>query len=952
MEIVKRKVAELKLHPLNHLIYGENEDITDLIAQYEQTGRIDPLTLNQNDETVCGNRRLRLCWHVGKEEVDCIIKNFSSLEEEKKELLSNNKARTKTRLQKGREALEWLGILLQEAEARKQSNLKQNQGKNKQESQGSTYEKVAELTDLGSRENVRKIKLVIEKIDALKQEGKNTEAKNLIEILENESIHAAFKSLKGEESQEEEKNTYIYSGQMILGSAFNLEPGMEVKITNSPASSDPRRVYVRKLGEEEPFLVSLVDLQVVVNTPEGIWRNKRTFQAIFQAPAAENEEDYFKCDVVEVERQIAYSVSRQTWLERKKQNLQVQSTTAPAPEKKAIVQEVKALDDEISIEQGLQSNLQRQNASNLDYTKIRSYKEEIKGLIDAFPDNNGQLLPDKKAWEREGDPKSMVDAEPEKFFKEGDRIYHNTKQCLGTVHKEEAERTTVYLDDGSATTIKRPHHEILKSVSVYQEWQIYQQFTCRVTESIFVKCEYFTQQNKALRLVSDIFERYEHIINFNLQEVDDYVAEGITPIKLAQEIADAAYNKYQAKHQARNDGEEESEQLGEGEGEIVVPPQETSIIDISQVENASEMNDLIQMLGIYDVVDQFHSLSLEKRLKIKGFYPNIYDLFYLFSNGNLEGYIVKIDNQDLEGKITDIGGKIVSVNCTDKLITVKYGDFTLLRRNDERDKVTTEVKFEIGDWVIFTKNIRLSHESSGYVALSGDYAEIVSVDSKGITLEVKCNGETFDCLLSDVEKAEVTTFEVDGDCFACIPIEPTLQEKNLTHSKWKKYKALAVGQNVWVKDGEATFRKPLLNVSDVNTIEDVKSASHAIKFVLGADCIAITGKEEAFYYLESEKKCEFNYQEITNNCLIDSQIKFAREIIPHIKSAVRSGQIKAAIVEGNDLKVFKVYNNSPVCVLKFEEGGYCLVLISQDEEIRTRFQNVFKRFGVIWVAVL
>ena len=98
---------ELKPHPANPKIYGEDEDISDLIQLISESGFDERLIVNTKGEIVSGNRRNRTALKLELVTVPIEVKAFDSIEEEIRFLLSKNATRTKTVFQKVREGQQW-----------------------------------------------------------------------------------------------------------------------------------------------------------------------------------------------------------------------------------------------------------------------------------------------------------------------------------------------------------------------------------------------------------------------------------------------------------------------------------------------------------------------------------------------------------------------------------------------------------------------------------------------------------------------------------------------------------------------------------------------------------------------------------------------------------------------------------------------------------------------------
>ena len=75
-KIVSQKLDSLKPHPHNERIYGQNEDVSDLIKLMQAKGFIQKyaITINSDNVIVCGHRRWLAAQKVGMTE--CAFPHF------------------------------------------------------------------------------------------------------------------------------------------------------------------------------------------------------------------------------------------------------------------------------------------------------------------------------------------------------------------------------------------------------------------------------------------------------------------------------------------------------------------------------------------------------------------------------------------------------------------------------------------------------------------------------------------------------------------------------------------------------------------------------------------------------------------------------------------------------------------------------------------------------------
>lgn len=108
--IVRKKISELKPHPRNEEIYGENESIDELVATMRKSGIVTILTITDDNVIIAGHRRWKSCKQLVAEgdkrfcEVNCEVREFDNEWEELEYLVIDNNSRDKTMEQKAREA--------------------------------------------------------------------------------------------------------------------------------------------------------------------------------------------------------------------------------------------------------------------------------------------------------------------------------------------------------------------------------------------------------------------------------------------------------------------------------------------------------------------------------------------------------------------------------------------------------------------------------------------------------------------------------------------------------------------------------------------------------------------------------------------------------------------------------------------------------------------------------
>ena len=121
-----RNIAELKENPISIAIYGENEDVSDLVESIDRSGVLSPLLVKDDGTIVSGHRRYRAAKQIGLETVPCELVKFESPEEEEIVVISSNKTRQKTTTQIMAEVDRMRIALAALAKKRQQTVLKQN----------------------------------------------------------------------------------------------------------------------------------------------------------------------------------------------------------------------------------------------------------------------------------------------------------------------------------------------------------------------------------------------------------------------------------------------------------------------------------------------------------------------------------------------------------------------------------------------------------------------------------------------------------------------------------------------------------------------------------------------------------------------------------------------------------------------------------------------------------
>ncbi len=207
----QRKTTELNPHPWNSVIYGEAEDVSELISLIRTSGWIKPLVITPTGTIISGHRRWKGALKLGLETVPVEIREFADEIAELQALLLENANRFKTTEHKVREAQAWKGV--EEALAKKrmsEAGSKSAPGRpaDSQEkgvenfphlspssTSGKTRDAIASRVGLGSGRTYSKAAKVVEAIDKETSAGNLETAQALRQVLNSKSVNAAVKLL-------------------------------------------------------------------------------------------------------------------------------------------------------------------------------------------------------------------------------------------------------------------------------------------------------------------------------------------------------------------------------------------------------------------------------------------------------------------------------------------------------------------------------------------------------------------------------------------------------------------------------------------------------------------------------------------------------------------------------------------------------------------------------------
>jgi len=203
------KITDLRPHPKNGMIYGQEEDVSDFVILIREAGKIiEPLKITSENVIISGHRRWMAAQELGLDTVPCEVVSFDSPEAELEALIVYNASRDKTVQQRTREGIAMEEVISAKSKKRRASKLKQNQtdmdsssitddmvteeGNEVEEGlAGTTRDEIARVVGISSGRQFDRMKSVINMADKLKGEGKGTDSLLLTTIL-NKSPSAAY----------------------------------------------------------------------------------------------------------------------------------------------------------------------------------------------------------------------------------------------------------------------------------------------------------------------------------------------------------------------------------------------------------------------------------------------------------------------------------------------------------------------------------------------------------------------------------------------------------------------------------------------------------------------------------------------------------------------------------------------------------------------------------------
>lgn len=189
-------------HPRNVTIYGEDEDVTQLVESIRTSGWIKPLVITPDRVVISGHRRRLVALALAFLTVPVEVREFLSPTVELEALLLENESRQKTIEHKVREANAWKEIESELAIGRKLATLKIGDSSPDVENfphrgkVGKTRDALATRVGLGSGKTYEKASKVVARIDEEETQGNQPIANALRLVLNYQSVDAAHRVIK------------------------------------------------------------------------------------------------------------------------------------------------------------------------------------------------------------------------------------------------------------------------------------------------------------------------------------------------------------------------------------------------------------------------------------------------------------------------------------------------------------------------------------------------------------------------------------------------------------------------------------------------------------------------------------------------------------------------------------------------------------------------------------
>ncbi|MGB3760498.1 MAG: ParB/RepB/Spo0J family partition protein [Rivularia sp. (in: cyanobacteria)] len=224
----------LKPHPRNDLIYGREEDVSELVELIKYSHYIKPLIVTKEGIIVSGHQRWKASLQLGLTAVTVEVREFDDELDELHTLLLENANREKNREQKVREGKAWLEVESDAARKRMSNAGKKSapgRPAKKEEkgvenfphlclssTSGKTRDRLARKVGLGSGRTYSKALKVVEFIDEQTDSGNPEIAEEIRQSLNLKSVDAAYKAF-----QYTKKHSQSTEDNQNIEESFNTE---------------------------------------------------------------------------------------------------------------------------------------------------------------------------------------------------------------------------------------------------------------------------------------------------------------------------------------------------------------------------------------------------------------------------------------------------------------------------------------------------------------------------------------------------------------------------------------------------------------------------------------------------------------------------------------------------------------------------------------------------------
>lgn len=224
-EIVNINIADLTEHPLNRKIYCDVDDINSLVDSVNKYGVLEPLIITIDNVIISGHRRRVAALQAGLEQIPCIRTKIIDKLELEELVIQSNRQRVKSNEQIAREYQELKRIETEKAKMRMSSGGGDRKSEKYQESGMSNLthpiDEIGKSRDIAARKlgigsiTAEKASKVVAEVDNLTSDGKDVEAKTLVDTL-NKSVDRAYQRVKPARTPEQKEQDKINNRKVIL----------------------------------------------------------------------------------------------------------------------------------------------------------------------------------------------------------------------------------------------------------------------------------------------------------------------------------------------------------------------------------------------------------------------------------------------------------------------------------------------------------------------------------------------------------------------------------------------------------------------------------------------------------------------------------------------------------------------------------------------------------------